>query len=216
VAFDPITKLMIHALAGDRSQEDAKRFICELAGKLNDQLPLFTSDELPHYGEALAECYSTKVPVPRTGKRGRPHNPVREIKANLAYATVHKEREKGRVVKVEQRVVFGSQSDVDAILHKSTFSDRVNTSGVERHNLTLRQHSRRLTRKTNGFSKIKCNLEAQLLLVMAYYNFVPSHRSLYIKGQASRTPAMAAGITDHQRSISELLLYRVPDRLTVM
>jgi len=207
---------MIHALVGDRSEEDAKRFICELAGKLSDQLPLFTSDELPHYSEALVECYSTEVPVPRTGKRGRPRNPVREINPNLTYATVHKEREKGRVVKVEQRVVFGSESDVDTILQKSTFSDRINTSGVERHNLNLRQHSRRLIRKTNGFSKIKRNLEGQVLLVMAYYNFVLSHGSLYIKGQGDQTPAMVAGITDHKWSMRDLLTYRVPDRITII
>jgi hypothetical protein len=202
---------MIHALVGDRTEDEAKRFICELAGKLKNQLPLFTSDELPHYREALAERYSTEVPVPRTGKRGRPHNPVRQIDPNLLYATVHKERENGRVIKVEARTVFGAQSDIDSALQASTFSRVINTAGVERHNLNLRQHSRRLTRKTNGFSKIKCNLIAQVQLIMAYYNFVLGHSSLYIKGLGSRTPAMAAGIVNHKWSMCELLTYRIID-----
>jgi len=207
---------MVHALVGRRTEEDAKRFICELAGKLDDQLPLFTSDELPHYSEALAECYSTDIPVPLTGKRGRPRNPVRRINPKLTYATVHKVRDKQRVVKVEQRVVFGSHSAVEMILEKSLFSERVNTAGVERHHLNLRQHSRRLTRKTNGFSKIKRNLETQVLLIMAYYNFVLNHGSLYVKGHGGRTPAMVAGITDHKWSMRELLTYRISDRLTTI
>ncbi|RKY75393.1 hypothetical protein DRQ12_11915 [candidate division KSB1 bacterium] len=36
----------------------------------------------------------------------------------------------------------------------------MNASYVEHNNLNFRQHSRRLTRKTDGFSKAKRNLEA--------------------------------------------------------
>ena len=202
---------MLHALVGKRTEDNAKHFICELAGKLSDQLPLFTSDELPHYRKALAEHYSTEVPVPPTGKRGRPQKPMRKIDPALKYATVHKEREKQRIIKIEQRIIFGLESDIAEILQNSTFSKRINTSGVERQNLNLRQHSRRLTRKTNGFSKIIENLKAQVLLVMAYYNFALLHGSLYIKGQGGRTPAMAANLTDHKWSMLELLTYRVPN-----
>lgn len=211
VAFDPATKLMVHALVGRRTEEDAKRFICELSGKLNDQLPLFTSDELPHYREALAECFSIEIPLPPTGKRGRPRRSVRQILPGLTYATVHKMRENQRVIKVERRIVFGEESDIEKILEESPFSNSVNTSGVERQNLNLRQHSRRLMRKTNGFSKIKPNLEAQVILIMAYYNFVLLHGSLYIKGQGGRTPAMAANLTYHNWSMYELLTYRIPN-----
>ena len=90
-------------------------------------------------------------------------------------------------------------------------SQTVNTSYVERNNLNLRQHSRRLTRKTNGFSKVKRNLEAQVILVMAYYNFVRPHCSLRIKGKGERTPAMKAELTDRVWSMSELMTYRVPN-----
>jgi hypothetical protein len=33
-------------------------------------IPLFTSDELPHYKTILSEIYSEEIPVEKTGKRG--------------------------------------------------------------------------------------------------------------------------------------------------
>jgi IS1 family transposase len=200
---------MVHALVAKRTEEDAIRFILELSGKLSDQIPLFTSDELPHYQTALKECYSDLVPVPLTGLRGRPYKPIKLIYQDLKYATVHKTRLNQKVVKVERNIIFGDEADIDAILRKSPFSNEINTAAVERQNLTLRQHSRRLMRKSNGFSKIKPNLEAQVILIMAYYNFVLSHSSLHIKGQGGRTPAMAANLTDHKWSMEELLTYRI-------
>ena len=200
---------MIHILVGKRTEEDAVQFISGLAKKLGTQLPLFTSDELPHYKTALKRCYSELVPVPLTGLRGRPFKPIHLIYQDLKYATVHKVRVNQRVVKVTRKFVFGDDYDIKAILRKSTFSETVNTAGVERQNLTMRQHNRRLTRKTLGFSKIKSNMEAQLALTMSYYNFVLDNRSLYIKGVGGRTPAMAAGLTNHKWSMTELLTYRV-------
>jgi len=211
VAFDPVTKLIIHAIIGKRSEQQAKRFIVGLVAKLSGPPPLFTSDELPHYKSALTESYSTTIPVPRTGKRGRPKKAIVQLDPRLLYATVHKIRENGKVVKIEQRFVFGKEQDIKKILQQSPVSQTINTSYVERNNLSLRQHSRRLTRKTNGFSKVKRNLETQLILVMAYYNFVLSHRSLKIKNKGERTPAMAANLTDHKWSMRELLTYRIPD-----
>lgn len=211
VALDPITKLIIHVVIGKRNEVQAKLFVSGLVGKLSGSPPLFSSDELPHYQTALAGCYSSFIPVASTGKRGRPQKPIVQIDPELKYVTVHKTRDNGRVVRVERRIVFGKEQDINHILENSPVSQAINTSFVERNNLTLRQHSRRLTRKTNGFSKELRNLEAQVILVVAYYNFVLSHGALKIKGQGERTPAMAAQLTDHKWSMSELLTYRIPD-----
>jgi len=93
VAFDPITKLIIHAVIGKRTQAQAKRFIFGLVGKLSGPPPLFSSDELPHYETVLAGCYSTVIPVASTGKRGRPKKAIVQIDPELKYATVHKTRD---------------------------------------------------------------------------------------------------------------------------
>jgi hypothetical protein len=76
---------------------------------------------------------------------------------------------------------------------------RISTSFVERQNLTMRMNMRRFTRLTNAFSKKIENMKAAVALHFAHYNFVRIHGSLRM------TPAMAAGVTNHIWSISELL-----------
>ena len=48
---------------------------------------------------------------------------------------------------------------------------KINTSYVERNNLTMRMSVRRLTRKTSAFSKTVSNHVAALHVYFAYYNF---------------------------------------------
>lgn len=75
----------------------------------------------------------------------------------------------------------------------------ISTSYVERQNLTMRMHMRRLTRLTNAFSKKLENLKAAVALHFAYYNFCRVHQSLRI------TPAMEAGITEHIWPLDEIV-----------
>lgn len=80
--------------------------------------------------------------------------------------------------------------------------ERICTSIIERQNLTMRMHMRRLTRLTNGFSKKWENLWAALCLHFAWYNFVRVHRTRRV------TPAVEAGITDHAWEIGELVEWK--------
>ena len=79
----------------------------------------------------------------------------------------------------------------------------VSTSFVERQNLTMRMSMRRFTRLTNGFSKKLENHEYALALHFMYYNFVRPHKTL--ANPYPRTPAMAAGITNHVWMIEDIL-----------
>lgn len=77
--------------------------------------------------------------------------------------------------------------------------DRVSTSLIERSNLTLRMSNRRFTRRTNAFSKKMENHIHQQALVSMHYNFCRRHMTL------KKTPAQAAGITEKQMSLTELV-----------
>jgi hypothetical protein len=78
--------------------------------------------------------------------------------------------------------------------------DKVSTSYIERHNLTVRMGNRRFTRLTNAFSKKWENHRAALALYLCCYNFCRQHNTL--KGS---TPAMAAGIVNHLWSLKDML-----------
>lgn len=92
----------------------------------------------------------------------------------------------------------------------------MNTAYVERNNLTMREENGRLSRKTLAFSKTRRELQHQLNFWRAYANFVHLHRSLRVPALAgsqprrwvSRTPAMAAGLTDHIWTLRELLKFK--------
>jgi hypothetical protein len=91
--------------------------------------------------------------VIRTGKPGRPRTPQTIPPPDLLYATVHKTRRKGRVIKVEPRLQFGRQEQLAEALALSPVSHTVNTSFIERFNGIDRHRNSRKIRKTYRFSK---------------------------------------------------------------
>jgi len=217
LGFDPISKLLPAFVVGKRTKANAYRLVEKIHRASDGAIPLFTSDELRHYRDALLRVYGIREEVPKgPRRRGRPRKPKLRPPPELRYAQVVKHRRKGRVISITTKVIFGKEQEVKELLQASPVSKSVNISFVERNNLTLRQHSRRLGRKTNGFSKDISKLEAQLYLALGYYHFVKEHFGL--RGESKdnnkkwvqRTPAMAAGITDHIWSTRELLIYRVP------
>lgn len=80
---------------------------------------------------------------------------------------VVKKRARGRVVEVSTRIVYGTTQQIEAAFQASPVSHALNTYGVERNNLTVRQHARRVARKVNAFSKDPDYLEHQLTLAFA-------------------------------------------------
>lgn len=214
-AFDPVNKLLPVFVVGKRTMKNAKKLTAKLDEVTDDTIAFSTSDELGHCERALLETYGIAQEVAReTGKRGRPLKLIPP--PELRYAQVVKKRKKGRVVSIETAIIFGDYEGVKKRLVISPVSKNINTSFVERNNLTMRQSSRRLTRGGNGFSKELHKLESQLYLASGYYHFVKTHlglrqRVLDSSGKwRQRTPALAAQITDHVWSTRELLIYRVP------
>ena len=224
LAFAPVWRLVLGFVVGKRDQASANRLLGQVAHVTDAHiLPLFTSDQWPAYPHALLTAYGEWYCPPRRGTRGPHPNPRLRPRADLLYAQVIKHRRRGRVIAARTGVVFGDPAIVTARLAQSPVSQTINTRFVERDNLTQRQQNRRLTRRTNGFSKDITWLEKQLWLSLAYYPLILPHASLRTPlpapeptlgtGSPRRwrpmTPAMAAGITDHLWTVRELLSYRV-------
>lgn len=224
VAFAPVVRIVLAFVIGKRDQTHANLLLARVKHVCDPHLPLFTSDQLPEYRAALLHTYGIWQQPARKGPRGRFPAARLVPPAELLYAQVVKVREKGRLVAVQTKVIFGDEAVIAARLAASPVSHMINTSFVERDNLTQRQANRRLTRRTTGFSKELPWFEKQLWLSLAYYHLVLPHQSLQqrldtpepTRGTGSprvwqpRTPAMAAGMTDHIWSTTELLSYRVP------
>ena len=208
-ALDTTTKLIVCFLIGDRTLEDAHCFLKDLASR-TEGLPLFTSDELPHYADGLKELFHKLIKPEPTGRPGRPRNPEKVVDENLDYATVHKTREKGRIVKVETRVVFGSAERIAKRMEELP-GKTINTSYVERSNLNWRMWDAHLARKSLMYAKSIHWLKAKFSICVAFYNFIRPHKTLSRTDDRRflpKTPAMAAGITDHQWTTQELLAFK--------
>jgi hypothetical protein len=210
VALDPEHRLVVSALVGRHSAEHVDVLVQDFHRRTEGRLMnLMTSDENPAYVEAILTAYGQEVQPRRQGKRGRRPAPYKKPPKGLKYATVHKTREKNRVVRVEQRVIFGTATAVLAALAVSLVSTVVNTVFVERNNGTDRNRNARKVRKTYCFSKDWQVHEAVSYFTMYSYNFCWPVRTLRQgsrrKGYRQRTPAMAAGLTDHIWTLKEWL-----------
>jgi len=172
------------------------KLVTEVKERTNNRTDLYlTSDEHSPYKTAIKKAYTEKGKLPK----------------ELVYATVRKDREKGRVVNVTIKLILGTMLLLNSYLTRSTVSKSVNTAFVERHNGTDRHQNKRKQRKTYCFSK-NLDMHESLSYFIAYsYNFCWAVRTLRIKKNSGsykqRTPAMAAGLSDHIWSTAEWVKY---------
>jgi hypothetical protein len=212
LALDPEHRLVVSALVGKHSAEHVDLLVADFRRRTGGRLmnPM-TSDENPAYADAILESYGEQYQPRRRGRRGRKPARRKRPPEGLRYATVHKTREKNRVVQVEQRVIYGTVLAVAAALAASAVSTVVNTVFVERHNGTDRNRNARKARKTYCFSKDWAVHEAVSYFTLYSYNFCWPVRTLREQGAAGtwqqRTPAMAAGLTDHRWTLAEWLCF---------
>ena len=209
-ALDPENRLLVSLVVGRRSAEHSQLLVEDFHRRTGGRLMnLMTSDENPAYAEAIREVYGEEVQPRRTGRPGRPAAPYKRVPKGLVYATVHKVREGNRIVRVQMRRIFGTAAMLALALLCSLVSQRVNTFFVERHNGSDRHRNSRKVRKTYRFSKEWEVHEAVTYFTMFSANFCCPVRTLRVevgkKRYRQRTPAMAAGLTDHVWSISEWL-----------
>lgn len=173
---------------------------------------LIAVDGLPSYVSAFRDAFRTKLP--RQGQGGRCKlRPWSE----LHLVQVVKNRRAG-CFEVIRRVVQGCPETIADLIYASQGHGQINTAFIERLNATFRQRLCHLSRRTRNLAHQPQTLHAGMFFLGCVYNFCSYHHSLrlpFLLADGStrwlhRTPAIAAGLTDHQWSVQELLTFKVP------
>lgn len=174
---------------------------------LPGQALLICVDGLASYPTAFWRAFREKV---LTGRRGRPSF---RLPGGVWLGQVIKEHSGRRLIGVVRRVLWGSAEPIDEQLRKTQTGQQINTSYIERLNATFRAAMASLTRRGRRLLRQEEVLEQGMYLTGCVYNFCWEHKSLRLRQEQGpkwlqRTPAMAAGWTDHVWSIRELLEFR--------
>ena len=175
---------------------------------------LFCVDGCQAYVRAIRHAFREPEPISK-GKRGRPRlRPWDDI----YIAQVLKQYAHKHVVAVTRRIVQGTQAHIATLLQHTQGGGLINTAYIERLNATFRSRITALIRRGRALARQTTTLHNAMYLVGTVYNFCTYHKSLrvplYLPGDRRRwlrkTPAIAAGITDHLWTVKELLSFRVP------
>ncbi len=167
---------------------------------------LLVTDGLASYASQALKLFREPL---HTGKVGRPRL---VLAADVMVARLKKRYRRRRIVEVVREVVHGAQAEVLSRVIGTQRSIRalINTAYIERLNATFRARLAPLVRRTRAGAHKQSTLCGGMWLVGSCYNFLWTHRSLGESLAEERTPAMAAGLTDHRWSMEEMLTFPVP------
>jgi hypothetical protein len=189
---------------GPRTQEQAAVMLAQVVARVRE-LPLFLTDGWKAYSAALLQVLGSVYRRRRRGRVGRKPKPRLVAPKHLLYAQVVKVRnQRGQVVEVDTRVVFGGPRRFIKQLRLRQLGTTIQTAFMERWYGTLRGLVAPLRRRTRCLSWSRVRHRGRLWLLVSLYNFVMPHKSLR-QGRTRRTPAMAIGLTDHGWSYREYI-----------
>jgi hypothetical protein len=120
---------------------------------------------------------------------------------------VIKQHAQRHLVGILRRVRLGSETLATQLRAATQASDIFNTAWIERLNGTFRARITALVRRGRSLARDVTMLHQATYLTGTVYNFCTPHTTLSRRAHQSRTPAMAAGITDHCWSVQDLLAY---------
>jgi hypothetical protein len=194
---------------GKNEEEVAVVMMSQIRDRYNPiEPPAISSDGNDSYPEAMLEIWGK---LPEYTGRGRPPT-QKQPQPRWKCLQVIKHRSGSRLIGITHKVVYGDPSEVPDFMG-------LNTAYVERTNLTSRQMNGRMVRKTLSFSKEEEMLRASCALEDVVYNLARPSKSLRVEVNNDqrrwepRSPAMAAGITDHIWTIGEIMMMlAVPER----
>jgi transposase-like protein len=175
---------------------------------------LFCVDGCRAYIDAIRKAFQEPIP----GQIGRPRLRAWD---GIFIAQVVKQYAHKRVVGVTRRVVQGVAAQIETLLQTTQGGGMINTAYIERLNATSWSRIAALVRRGRTLARQIPTLHDGMYLVGTVYNFCTYHKSLRVPLYLSngrcrwlrRTPAIAAGITDHRWTVEELLSFPLPPPL---
>ena len=163
VAIDAESRMVTNFfVSGARDKYSATCFVEDLASRITNRAQLST-DALASYADAIESGFGADADYGQVVKV-------------YGQADLARRYSPAKLVEVKKIVVAGNP---DPAL--------ISTSYVERQNLTMRMHMRRLTRLTNAFSKKIGNFKAAVALYFAFYNFVRVHQRCALRLRCRQT-----------------------------
>jgi IS1 family transposase len=169
------TKLVPAFFVGPRDADSARYIMKDVASRLMNRVQL-TTDGFHCYLNAVDAAFGNNIDYAMLVKLYGT-DPMGEKRYSPSIC-----------LSAEGRVIRGNPD-----------REHINTSYVERQNLSVRMGIRRFTRLTNAFSKKLENHIHALSIYFMHYNFVRIHQTTRV------TPAMAAGVTDILWSLDDMV-----------
>ena len=184
VAVEVRSRLWPSTVTGRRSYRSTLALFRDVAHRMDSAgVPLIVTDGFASYEKVVRRVFG----------------------AAALYGQVLKTRRNDRVIKVERRARIGaSWRFAEALIHSEDAST-LNTSFVERMNLTIRQGSAYLSRRTLSHARSEEKLAEHLELLRCHYNFVRPHGALKF-GRETWTPAMQAGLATRRFTFREVFV----------
>ncbi len=194
VAIEVWSRLWPSTVTGRRSYRNTLALLRDIANRMDvERRPLIVTDGFDFYEKVVRRVFGPAV----------------------LYGPVLKTRRHDRIVQVERRERMGAAWRFEAGLNNSEDSSTLNTSFIERMNLTIRQGLAYLSRRTLSHARSEDKLEAHLEVLRCHYNFVRPHGALKF-GREVRTPAMQAGLATRRLTFREIFVGQPPSLLVLI
>jgi IS1 family transposase len=181
-AIEVWSRLWPATVVGKRSYRNTLCFFQDVLARIRTaRIPLIATDGFKFYRQVVRRLFG----------------------AACLYGQVIKKRRKAGVVNVQRKTRIGAAWRWNELWRNSEHSRQLNTSYIERLNLTLRQGSAYLHRRSLSHARRTERLEDHLEVLRCHYNFLRLHRALKF-GRAVRTPAMQALLTNKRLTFRDV------------
>ena len=201
--------LIVAVTFGERNQGMADRLLAEICLRFTFLLSIFTDGWRP-YISAILRAFGNLYRPRRKEGEGRVLKKRLRL-PELFYGQVVKIRDNAlKLIGVEHRATIGKMKEVLFFIKAYDLGNKIHTIHMERWYGTLRCCLACCRRRSRCLSKSRGRQKQKIWVFIDLYNWVIDHGSLKQEG-IRRTPAMAAGLIDHQLTYQEYIMLPVYD-----